>query len=221
MVSCSGCLIIIPAYNEAFSIEGVIESVFAYNHSILVVDDHSTDTTASLVRSTNKCSLITNSSNLGYERSLYVGIKYALSHGFSSCISIDADGEHDPATIPSLLSGLQKSDICIASRSRYNRLVEHFLSFFFSIFFGFSDPLSGFKAYNLSTVSFDPLSFTGVGTNILFKSYFHRLKIINCPSYSPKRVGSSRYGASFATNFSILVRVCFAFIRALLSLPNS
>jgi glycosyltransferase involved in cell wall biosynthesis len=109
-------LVVMPAYNEARRIRGVLESVrAAVSGDVLVVDDGSTDGTAEEARRAG-ARVAVHAVNLGYGAALQTGYRYALRHDYDAVLQLDADGQHDPASIPQLLSALSEADVVVGSR---------------------------------------------------------------------------------------------------------
>jgi glycosyltransferase involved in cell wall biosynthesis len=110
-------LIVIPAFNEQDAIGTVLAEIRRYlpSLSILVVNDGSTDETSQVVRE-NNCPLLELPLNLGVGGAMRAGFKYAIRHGYSQVVQIDADGQHDPQSVNLLVSHLTEFDIVIGSR---------------------------------------------------------------------------------------------------------
>ncbi len=91
--------VIIPAYNERFSLAGILEELKNKNLSVLVVDDGSIDNTYEVAK--NKAdSVIRNDKNLGKGVSLKKGVEYLLKKtNFEYLITMDADGQHSPSDL--------------------------------------------------------------------------------------------------------------------------
>ncbi len=105
-----------PAYNEARRIGSVIEDVRnRVAGDVLVVDDGSTDDTAGEARR-GGARVAVHPVNLGYGAALQTGYRYALRHGYDAVLQLDADGQHDPASIPRLLAALSEADVVVGSR---------------------------------------------------------------------------------------------------------
>lgn len=106
-----------PAWNEAESIADTIIEIHNYGPicDILVVDDGSKDATASIAKDAGAL-VIQLPFNLGVGGAMRTGFKYAKYHGYDQAIQVDADGQHDPREIKTVLDGLSKADIVIGSR---------------------------------------------------------------------------------------------------------
>ncbi|ACG74370.1 glycosyl transferase family 2 [Anaeromyxobacter sp. K] len=109
-------LVVMPAFNEARGIRRVVEAVRdQVAGDVLVVDDGSTDETAAEARA-GGARVAVHPVNLGYGAALQTGYRYALRHGYDAVLQLDADGQHDPASIPRLLTALQGADVVVGSR---------------------------------------------------------------------------------------------------------
>lgn len=109
-------LALIPAWNEAKRITPVIEATQAYL-PVLVVDDGSTDETAVIAKSVG-ASRVRHSQNRGKGVALMTGFEWALERGFEAVVTLDADGQHDPADIPKFLEAYEAGvgDLIIGRR---------------------------------------------------------------------------------------------------------
>lgn len=161
-------LVIIPAYNEAGKIAGVIERVRAAapDVEILVVDDGSRDRTA-LLASQSGALVVSHPYNMGYGVTIQTGYKYAWRHGYEFVVQIDGDGQHDPTFIPKLLAPVLAGDTDLALGSRFLAVESYRPSFmrrlgilFFrkliTVLIGreITDPTSGYQAFNRRVVGF-------------------------------------------------------------------
>jgi glycosyltransferase involved in cell wall biosynthesis len=109
-------LAIIPAYNEEAGISDVVVGVQAHL-PVLVVDDGSSDNTASIAASTG-ASVLRQALNQGKGAALKAGFRWTLEQGYSAAITLDADGQHDPGEIPKFLTTYteQGADLVIGQR---------------------------------------------------------------------------------------------------------
>ena len=109
-------LVIMPAFNEARRIRQVVTAVRQQvEGDVLVVDDGSHDATATEAHLAGALVAI-HPTNLGYGAALQTGYRYALRHAYDAVLQLDADGQHDPASIPRLLRGLEHADVVVGSR---------------------------------------------------------------------------------------------------------
>ena len=109
--------VIIPAYNEEKELGNVLQRTKRYARNILVVDDGSTDSTSKIARDASIHVLRLNK-NQGKGVALRAGCDYAVKRGARILVAMDADGQHDPAYIPTLLKELrnEKTDIVYTRR---------------------------------------------------------------------------------------------------------
>jgi glycosyltransferase involved in cell wall biosynthesis len=112
-------LLIIPAFNEARSIQGVVNAVRPYvDGDVMVIDDGSEDDTAALARDAG-AAVLRHPCNLGIGAAVQTGFLYALARGYDYVVRQDGDGQHDPAQIPRLLEVLREGDADIVVGSRF------------------------------------------------------------------------------------------------------
>lgn len=109
-------LALIPAYNEASHIRDVVTG--ARTHlPVLVVNDGSTDDTATGAEEAG-ATLLSQIPNQGKGAALQAGFRWALDAGYEAVITLDADGQHDPAEIPKFLDAYadDQPDLIIGAR---------------------------------------------------------------------------------------------------------
>lgn len=109
-------LALIPAYNEAQHLAPVVQEALQYL-PVLVVDDGSTDETASVAKSAGAESLL-QKPNQGKGAALRAGFRWALERGYAAVLTLDADGQHDPQEIPLFLRAFaqRQGDLIIGRR---------------------------------------------------------------------------------------------------------
>jgi glycosyltransferase involved in cell wall biosynthesis len=113
-------LVVIPAYNEAGRIGGVIEDLRREvpGAEILVVDDGSTDATVDEAQHAGAL-VLQLPLNLGYGAALQTGYKYALRNDYDFVAQIDGDGQHQACFLPKLLAELENPHVHVAIGSRF------------------------------------------------------------------------------------------------------
>jgi glycosyltransferase involved in cell wall biosynthesis len=109
-------LALIPAFNEATRIAPVIQGTTAHL-PVLVVDDGSHDDTPR-VASQAGARVLEQTPNQGKGQALRAGFRQALDDGYQAVLTLDADGQHDPAEIPKFLQAFSShaADLIIGKR---------------------------------------------------------------------------------------------------------
>jgi glycosyltransferase involved in cell wall biosynthesis len=107
---------VIPAYEEAPRVAAVVAGAKAHL-PVLVVDDGSTDETAAVAEAAG-ATVLRQRPNAGKGAALRAGFRWALDHGFDAVLTLDADGQHDPAEIPAFLAALGRTgaDLVVGRR---------------------------------------------------------------------------------------------------------
>jgi glycosyltransferase involved in cell wall biosynthesis len=149
--------VVIPVYNEAATIRGLVERVLKHTAMVIVVDDGSTD--GSRQRLTGlSVTLLQNVQNRGKGYSLQRGLQHAFSLGARQAITLDGDGQHDPDEIPRILQAAMSHphSIIIAARLKQRQnapkvrlLANKIADFWISRAAGYAivDSQSGFRLY--------------------------------------------------------------------------
>src|SRR5689334_3723700 len=109
----------VPVYNEERYVEDVLREVRRYSPRILVVNDGSTDGTGDILARQEGLEVISHPSNRGYGAALTSAFAYACRQSIDVLVTMDCDGQHEPARIPVLLEAIHDADI--VSGSRYLR----------------------------------------------------------------------------------------------------
>ena len=113
--------IVVAAYNEAEGIPGVLETlpdeVCGLHADVVVVDDGSTDCTASALEH-SRAYVVSCRSNRGQGAALRLGYRVAREHGAAYILTTDADGQYAVADMPALLTPIleDRADFVTGSR---------------------------------------------------------------------------------------------------------
>ncbi len=113
-------LVVIPAHDEQESLPSTLAEVRekAPGVDVLVVDDGSRDRTAEVARACG-VGVVRHPVNLGVGGALQTGFEFACRHGYDIAVQLDADGQHDPAYLSSLLAPVVEGRCEVAIGSRY------------------------------------------------------------------------------------------------------
>ncbi len=120
-------LVVIPTFNEAENITGIVRAVLALEpqFDVLVVDDGSPDGTGDLVEelareisAAPRIHLLRRAGKLGLGTAYLEGFRFALAHGYDAVCEMDADWSHNPEDLPELLAPVESgaADLVIGSR---------------------------------------------------------------------------------------------------------
>jgi dolichol-phosphate mannosyltransferase len=114
--------VVIPTYNELANLEDIVTRVRAAAPAadILVVDDNSPDGTGDLAdklaAADDHVRVLHRAGKAGLGAAYVAGFGWALERGYGTIVEMDADGSHDPADLPRLLTALEGADAVIGSR---------------------------------------------------------------------------------------------------------
>ncbi|NLK33686.1 MAG: glycosyltransferase family 2 protein [Methanosarcina flavescens] len=168
--------VILPAYNEEVAIGSIVLLTRKYADSVIVVDDGSSDRTADVARKAG-AEVIVHEVNKGKGRALKTGFTAAVALGADIIVTMDSDGQHNPADIPKLVEPILKGEADMVNGSRYlnglgkntpayRRVGQTILDEVTNLNSGLhiTDSQSGFRAFAASTK--DIFRFTAKGMAI-------------------------------------------------------
>jgi glycosyltransferase involved in cell wall biosynthesis len=149
-------LVIIPAYNATSTIRKLIQGIseFIDREDILVIDDGSDDGTGDSAQKAGAV-VLKHERNKGKGEALKSGFDCALKRNYDAVITVDADLQHDPESIPEFIRiaggsagiviGTRKRNLKIMPFARW--LTNHLTSAIVSVLSGQSirDSQSGYR----------------------------------------------------------------------------
>lgn len=199
-------LVVIPALNEAACIGEVIARTRAHDGvDVLVIDDGSSDDTAA-VALLNGAGVIRAPLWQGAWGAIQTGIRYAVRHGYSGVVTMDADGQHEPACLPQLIEAAREADVVIAACPSRGSRMRHiaWIYFRFLTSLDLDDLTSGFRYYNASACRLlameeaTLLDYQDVGVLLLLRHAHFRIAEISV-AMNARKYGASRVFSSWWT----------------------
>ena len=111
---------IVPAWNEAGAIGKVVDEIKSFDPTIdvVVVDDASTDETASVAESRG-ATVLRLPFNVGIGGAVQTGFRYALERGYEVAVRLDGDGQHDAFELSKILGPVEAGDADLVIGSRF------------------------------------------------------------------------------------------------------
>jgi len=190
-------VVAIPAYNEEVAIGSVVIRCMKYVDKVIVIDDGSKDHTAEVAQLVG-AEVIRHKINGGYGSAIKTCFETAKVYDADAMIIIDADGQHNPDDIPSLISEMKKSqsDIVIGSRfvngngkkqkiPVYRKVGMKVLDTATELGSGLkiTDSQSGFRLYSNKAINIITLDNNDMaaGSEILMQAAERNLKITEVP----------------------------------------
>ncbi len=226
-------LVVIPAFNEATALGGVIERIRAVDARlpVVVVDDGSSDGTGAIARHAG-AHVVRLPFNMGYGVALQTGYKYALREGYDCVVQLDGDGQHEPADIPVLIDVIARREAAVGLGSRFmgqsayrqgaaRRFGMRVFSLLAFILTGvrFSDVTSGFQALSRDVLGFFasewyPADYPDADVLIMLERAGLRVKEVPVRMY-PKNGGRSMHSGlrPIYYMFKMLLSVALAPLR--------
>jgi polyprenyl-phospho-N-acetylgalactosaminyl synthase len=153
--------VVVAAYNEAERLGETLRGLLACGYEVAVVDDGSTDESGA-VAAAYPVSTLRHPVNRGQGAALRTGIGFAVARGAEVVVTFDADGQHDPLQVASLLEPIVEGRADIVLGSRFlglatglpwsRRVVLRAARAFTRLFSrtSVSDPHNGFRALSRS-----------------------------------------------------------------------
>lgn len=208
--------VVLPAYNEAGNLVEVLARLGRIPvDEIVVVDDMSSDATATVARAAG-VTVLSMPFHFGAWTATQTGLRYAFRHGYDCVVTMDADGQHDPESIIALVEPIASGDAevvigaCVSRASRQRRLVWRYLRWLSGL--DIADLTSGFRAYSRRAIavaaSWPATSFDYQDVGLLLLLRRRGMRIIEREvAMSARRDGKSRI---FSSWFQVARYVAFS-----------
>ncbi len=157
---------LVPTYNNAGTLQKMLDGILKQTGNIIVINDGATDGTKEILDAYPQIQKIHLPDNKGKGTALHLGFREAAKQGYEFAISIDSDGQHYPEDIPIFLEALEneetKNVLYIGARNMEQSDVPGGSSFgnkFSNFWFWFetgtwlSDTQCGFRLYPLKQIT--------------------------------------------------------------------
>jgi glycosyltransferase involved in cell wall biosynthesis len=149
--------IVIPCFDAATTVGGVVRSAREHGLPVIVVDDGSSDASRDEAEAAG-ATVVRHPRNQGKGAALRTGFLFARKHGADSVLTLDADAQHDPAEIPALLAAHAEAPTAIVvgvrdfspeAMPRRSRIGNRISTWWISRYAGqrYADTQSGFRVY--------------------------------------------------------------------------
>ncbi len=173
---------VIPAFNEARFIGSVVLATLRVVHTVIVVDDGSSDQTADLAEAAG-AKVVRLEFNQGKGAALNAGFKRASGMAPDVVVILDADAQHDPEEIPTVVAPVLagQADVVIGSRFLqtkseipwWRQIGQHALTKATNVASGvkLTDSQSGFRAFSMEALN--RLMFKSGGLGVESEMQFH------------------------------------------------
>jgi dolichol-phosphate mannosyltransferase len=163
--------VIIPTYNERDNLELIVTRVRASvpTADLLIVDDNSPDGTGEiadkLAAADTRIHVMHREGKSGLGTAYIAGFRWAQENGYGVMVEMDADGSHDPADLPKMLTALESADLVIGSRyvpggtvvnwPKSREALSRGANVYVRLVLGISvhDATGGYRAYRADTLS--------------------------------------------------------------------
>jgi dolichol-phosphate mannosyltransferase len=209
-------LVVVPTLNERESLPKLLPRLFQAlpTTEVLIVDDASPDGTGTWVeaerKNNTKLHLLRRTGPKGLGRAYVEGFTWALAKGYDQIAQMDADGSHDPSSLPALVAGLEKADVVVGSRYSpggalvnwpwYRQTLSRGAGIYVRLVTGMpaADPTSGFRCFSAAALSqLNPITLRSEGyafqVEVIHRAYAQRLRVIELPIvFSEREHGRSK-----------------------------
>jgi outer membrane lipoprotein-sorting protein len=220
-------IVVIPCYEGAGSVGDVVRGARAGGLPVVVVDDGSTDGSGAVAEAAG-ATVLRHPGNRGKGAALASGFAYAKKMGAGAVLTMDADGQHDPAEIGELLAAhARKPDaLVIGVRSfapedmpRRSRVGNRISTWWISRYAGvrYQDTQSGFRVYPramfdlaLRTTKFD------TEAELLLRAAKMKLPLVEVPVKTIYTANHASHFHGFADTLRVMKLVFFSPLWALL-----
>lgn len=198
---------IVPAYRESATI-GRVVSQAKLVCDVIVIDDASPDDTGGVAQRAGAI-VVRNETNQGYDLTIARGFAEADRRGYTHVVTMDADGEHDPAALAefSRLLIAEQIPLVLGVRPRKQRVSEVVMGIYVRARFGVHDILCGMKGYDLALWRANGGAFdrdAGIGTELAVNALIRGAAFGEVAVSGTPRQDQPRFDRRFRANWRIV-----------------
>jgi dolichol-phosphate mannosyltransferase len=219
--------VVIPTYNEAENVDGIIratvaelERVAPNAHHILIVDDNSPDGTGAmadrLAEQLPQVEVLHRTAKTGLGHAYLAGFSHALAGDAELVIEMDADFSHDPRYLEQLIAAASDADMVLGSRyvegggtenwGTLRRLISRGGSFYARTLLGVQvhDLTGGFKCIHrrvLEAIGLDTIRAEGYvfQIEVTYRALLAGFRVVEVPIvFRDRSLGTSKMSARIA-----------------------
>jgi glycosyltransferase involved in cell wall biosynthesis len=214
--------VIVPAYNEEKTVAKVIEDLLKMGFDFVVVDDGSSDGTnrivTRIIKEKKKGLLCKHLLNRGLGAAIKTGIEASLEQGADVIVTFDADGQHDPEDINTVIKPIinNEADVAVGKRDfnempsnkKYGNQVMNLIT---TIFYGIrvGDSQSGLRAFNRKAANNIIINARdyGVSSEIIGEVKRHDLRFVEVPMKTIYTDYTMKKGTNLNEGLKILAKL--------------
>ncbi len=200
----SDLLIVIACRDEAATLGPVVAGARAFGR-VLLVDDGSSDGSDAIARAAG--AEVIAGPRQGYEAAVGAGLAAALARRSAFTVTLDADGEHDPASLAGFVAAFDRgADLICGVRAKPQRTAEYVVDAYARAAFGPKDILCGMKGYSRAVLE----RFADSGEALLLNMAPVVLwraaggNFVDAPVGGTPRANAPRFGRALSANLQIL-----------------
>ncbi len=197
--------VVIPAYFEEKTIGAIVKRCLPFADEVLVVNDGSTDDTVKAARAAG-ARVVDLAKNRGVLGATQVGLKEASS---DIIVTLDADGQHDPAEIPRVIKPIVegRADLVMGVRPSFPYFSERLLTWMTSLKVPGGDASTGFRAVTRDIARKMELHGRCMCGTFVLEGARHGARVASVPiSVREREDGNRRIQTEHVTQFFIVLR---------------
>ena len=157
-------VILLPTYNNADTLADILTELGKQDLDVIAINDGSIDQTSTILNAFSNVKTYTFDKNKGKGMALRFGFEQAYRMGYKTAITLDTDGQHDPADLAQFKALLKENNeaLILGSRNMKRKDVpkrssfgRSFSNFWVQVATGYklSDTQTGFRAYPLELIN--------------------------------------------------------------------